>query len=103
MPNIVAIGAFLKENVPNFVELNVRPPNSPGLNPLHYAVWGALQQFVYRQKIQDIEHLKEVLRSCWDTMSQDLIDCAIDQCVCLSVPRRIPTLLDVPRCNLGKW
>jgi len=23
--------------------------------------------------------------------------------VCLSVPRRIPTLLHGPRCNLGEW
>ena len=24
-------------------------------------------------------------------------------CVCLSVPRRIPTLLHGPKCNLGEW
>ena len=24
-------------------------------------------------------------------------------CVCLSVPHRIPTLLQRPRCNLGEW
>jgi len=58
--------AFLKENVPNFSEYNVQPPNSPDLNLLDYAVWAALQQLVCRQKIQDIEHVKEVLRSCWD-------------------------------------
>jgi len=31
----------LKENVPNFVEPNVWPPNSPDLNPSDYVVWGA--------------------------------------------------------------
>jgi len=71
--------AFLKENVPNFIEHNVRPPNSPDLNPLDYAVWSALQQLVCRQKIQDIECVKEVHRSCLDMISEDLIDGAIDQ------------------------
>ena len=51
--------AFLKENVPNFIEPNVLPSNSPGLNPLDYAVWGALQQLQYRHKIQDIVRLKK--------------------------------------------
>jgi len=69
----------LKEHVPNFTQPNFWPPNSPQLNPSDYAVLGALQQLVYRQKIQDIERLKEVLRSCWDTISQDLIDGGINQ------------------------
>jgi len=58
------IVAFLKENGPNFIESNVLPPNSLNLNPLDYAVWAALQQLVYSQKIQHIEHLKDMLRSC---------------------------------------
>jgi len=55
--------AFLREYVPSFTQPNFWPPNSPQLNPSDYAVLGALQQLVYRQKIQDIERLKEVLRS----------------------------------------
>jgi len=70
--------AFLKENVPNFIEPNVWPLNSPDLNPLDYTVWRALRQLAYHQKVQDIEHLNEVLRSCWDMISQDLIDSAIN-------------------------
>ena len=38
-----------------------------------------LQQLVYRQKIEDIEHLKQVLNSCWDMISQELIDGTIEQ------------------------
>jgi len=49
------------------------------LTLIHYTVWGTLQQLVYCQKIQDIEHLKEVLHSCLDMISQDLIDGAIHQ------------------------
>jgi len=67
----------LKETVPNFIEPDIWPMNSPDLSPLDYAVSRALQQSVYRQKIQDIEHLKEVLRSCWDMIRQDLIDGAM--------------------------
>jgi len=44
-----------------------------------YTVWGALQLLVYCQKIQDIEHLKEVLHGCLDMISQDLINAAIHQ------------------------
>jgi len=33
---------------------------------------GALQQLVYRQKIEDIEYVKQVLNSCWDMISQEL-------------------------------
>jgi len=43
----------------------------PRLNPLDYAVWEALQQLVYLQKIQDIKHLKGVLRGCWDMISRE--------------------------------
>jgi len=70
--------AFLKE-VPNLIEPNIWPPNTADLNPLDYIVWAAIQQLVCCQKVQDIEHLKEVLRSCWDMISHDLIDSAIDQ------------------------
>ena len=30
---------FLQQNVPNFIEPSVWPPNSPDLNPVDYAVW----------------------------------------------------------------
>jgi len=52
------------------------PPNSSyGL----LLFWGALWQLVYRyrQKFKNIDHLKQVLNSCWDMNSQELINCAI--------------------------
>ena len=55
------------------------PPNSPDLNPVDYSIWGMLQQLVYRQRIRDIEHLKEVLTACWDEISEDTINQAIGQ------------------------
>lgn len=71
--------AFLTANLPEFIEPQNWPPNSPDLNPVDYSIWGALQQLVYRQKIRDLDHLKEVLTSCWDQIGQDLIDKAINQ------------------------
>ena len=65
--------------MPNFIQPSNWPPNSPDLNPVDYSIWGALQQLVYRRKIRDLEHLKEVLQDCWSMISQDFVDTAIDQ------------------------
>jgi len=41
---------------------------------------GALQQLVYRRhRIRDVEHLKEVLQTCWEQIGQDVINRAIGQ------------------------
>ena len=51
--------AFLRLHVPEFVEPENWPPNRPGLNPVDYSIWGALQQLVYyRRHIRDVEYLK---------------------------------------------
>jgi len=42
------------------------PPNCPDLNPVDYSIWAALQQLVYHQQVQDIEHLKNVLVKVWN-------------------------------------
>jgi len=64
---------------PDFFQLSNWPPNSPDLNPADYSIWDALQQLVYCQKIKDISHLKQVLNSSWDMISQELINSANDQ------------------------
>jgi len=38
-----------KEHI-NFIESHMWPPNSPDINPVDYAVWGALQQRVCHQR-----------------------------------------------------
>ena len=68
--------------MPEFVEPEKWPPNSPDLNPVDYSIWRALPtaRLVYcRRRIQDVEHLKEVLQTCWDQIGQDVIDGAIGQ------------------------
>ena len=57
--------ACLTLNVPEFIEADNWPPNSPDLNLVDYLIWRYLQQLVYRQKIRSIQHLKDVIIDCW--------------------------------------
>ena len=61
-----------------------RKTGRPDLNLVDYAVWGALQQMVYRRKISDIDQLKHVLIDCLAQLSQDTLNRAIDQ-----LPKRL--------------
>ena len=47
-------------------------------NPVDYAVWGALQQDVYRVPIVGLEDLKDRVCTCWTSLDQQLINKAID-------------------------
>ena len=40
------------------------------INPVDYAVWGALQQDGYRVPIVGLEDLKERVRTCWASFDQ---------------------------------
>jgi len=40
---------------------------------------GLRQQLVHPQKIEDVDHLKEVPNSSWEMISQELIDGSIEQ------------------------
>ena len=46
---------------------------------MDYSIWGALQQLVYSQQIEDVDHLKQVLNRCWGMLSQKLVNGAIDR------------------------
>jgi hypothetical protein len=67
-----------KENV-QFIEPKLWPPNSPDINPVDYAVWGALQQRVYKHKVRNLLHLKEVIRLEWNRLSMRFVTRSIDQ------------------------
>lgn len=71
--------AYLELNVPDFMEPEIWPPNSPDLNPVDYCVWGMLEAMVYKTKIRNRDHLKEVLLDCWNRLPQESIDKGIDQ------------------------
>jgi len=65
--------------VPEFIEPENWPPNSPDLNLIDYFIWGCLQQLVYCEPIHDVDHLKHVIIHYWDKISQELVDTAVDQ------------------------
>ena len=70
----------MRLHVPEFVEQENWPPNSPDLNLVDYSTWRALQQLVCcRRRIRDVEHLNEVLQTYWEQIGQDVIDRAIGQ------------------------
>jgi len=61
-----------------FIEPDMWFPNSPDLNPVDYAVWGALQQMVYqRRRFTTINQLKQAIVIEWGKLSQRFIDPAI--------------------------
>jgi len=56
------------------------PPNSPDLNPVDCAVWGALQQMVYqRRRFKTINQLKQAIVTERGKLLQSYIDRAIGQ------------------------
>jgi len=56
------------------------PPNSHDLNPVDYAVWGALQQRAYhRRKFTTLEELKRAIITVWQKLSQHVIDSSINE------------------------
>jgi len=51
-------GLSEKEHI-NFIEPHMWPPNSLDINPVDYAIWGALQQRVYhRRQLKTVEEVK---------------------------------------------
>jgi len=55
-----------------------RDRQQKNINPVDYAVWGALQQDVYRVPIVGLEYLKDRVRTCWASLDQQLFNEATD-------------------------
>ena len=56
------------------------PPNSPDLNPVDYAIWGALQQRVYHERqFKTVEELKRAIVTEWQKLSQRFIGNIINE------------------------
>jgi len=77
-------------------------PNSPDINPVDYASWGALQQRVYhQQQFKTVEELKRVIVTEWHKFSQRFIDNSINEW-----RRRLETVINnggghIEHCNLA--
>ena len=71
---------FLQHTVPNFIEPSLWPPNIQDLNPVDYrpTVWGALQQNVYRILISNLDDLEDRVRTCRESLDQQIINKSID-------------------------
>jgi len=52
--------------------------HQPGLNPVDYAIWGALEQSVYCIPISNLDDLKDRVRTCWESLDQQIINKSID-------------------------
>jgi len=56
------------------------PPNSPDLNPVDYAVSGALQETIYRRRrFTLLGQLKNAIITEWGKLSQRFINRAINE------------------------
>ena len=73
------ISYLQRENI-DFIEPGMWPPNSPDLNPVDYAIWGALQHRIYlRRKFTTVEQLKLTIVEEWGKLSQRFIDNSINE------------------------
>jgi len=71
---------YLQEANVDLIEPTLWPPNSPDLNPVDYAVWGALQQLVYKGRpFKSVDELKEAILESWNQLSQTFIDRTIKE------------------------
>ena len=43
---------LLQRETPEFITPDLRPPNSPDLNPVDYRMWGVLQKRVHRKSVK---------------------------------------------------
>ena len=71
--------ALLAAETPDFISPQQWPPNIPDLNPVDYAIWGVLQERVYRCAIRDVSHLKERLVEELHRFDQKSIDASVSQ------------------------
>jgi len=70
---------LLQRETPEFITPDLRPPNSPDLNPVDYRMWGVLQKRVHRKSVKNVDELKRRLTEAWLGIQQSVTDQAIDQ------------------------
>jgi len=71
---------YPKQEHINFIEPHMWPPNSPDINSVDYAIWGALQQQVYHQRqFKTVEERKRAIVTEWQKLSQRFIDNSINE------------------------
>jgi len=71
--------ALLASETPDFISPSLWPPNSPDLNLVDYKICAVMQEMVYKQKIRDVDELRERIVGSLDHLDQSVIDSAISQ------------------------
>jgi len=71
-------GLYLKKSTSTSLN-RTWPPNSPDINPVEYAIWGALQQRVYHQQFKMVEELKQAIVTEWQKLTAVFIDNSINE------------------------
>jgi hypothetical protein len=63
---------WLTSHCPDFIDKVSWPPNSPDLNPLDYAVWGAMLETYNKltTKPKTLSELKNTLQIIWNDFCQ---------------------------------
>ena len=71
---------FIEQSVPDYIEKDNWPSNSCDLNPLDYSIWGVMDQRVYKdiRVFETVNELKAKVQEEWDSLSQRLINQAVD-------------------------
>ena len=66
---------WLASHCPDFIDKDSWPPNSPDLNPLDYAIWGAMLETYNKltTKPKNIPDLKDTLQIIWNDLPLETI------------------------------
>ena len=66
---------WLTSHCPDFIDKDSWPPNSPDMNPLDYAVWGAMLETYNKltTKPKNIPELKNTLQIIWNDLPLETI------------------------------
>ena len=70
---------LFRRETPDFIAPTLWPPNSPDLNPVDYKIWSAMEEKVYKQRIRDVDELRQRILTAWDELDQRVIDNAVRQ------------------------
>ena len=73
------LSPYITYFTPDFIPPSLCPPNSPGPNPVDYAIWGIMQERVYNKgKIANVE-LRQCIVDDWERLDQRIIDGAVKE------------------------